>query len=91
MKKTKIIATMWPAVESEEKIIQMYKNWINIIRFNFSHAEKENVKKIVAIIKKLNKAHITDKYVKGSTTITLAEVLNLNQLAAAASNNRYAC
>lgn len=60
MKKTKIIATMGPAVENEENIIKMYNEWINIIRFNFSHAQKENVKKIATIIKNLNERKITN-------------------------------
>lgn len=54
MKKTKIIATMWPAVEGEANIIKLYKSGINVIRFNFSHAQQEHVKKTVTTIEKLN-------------------------------------
>lgn len=54
MKKTKIIATIWPSTQSEEKILQMYESWINIIRFNFSHADYENSEKIANNIHKLN-------------------------------------
>lgn len=54
MKKTKIIATMWPATYDEEKILDLYEAWVNVIRFNFSHAQYENSKMIVERIKKLN-------------------------------------
>lgn len=54
MKKTKIIATIWPSTWEEEKIVEMYKNWVNMIRFNFSHADYENAQRVVDIITKLN-------------------------------------
>lgn len=55
MKKTKIIATVGPATESEEQLIALYNAGANIIRFNFSHANYENVSAIMARIRKLNK------------------------------------
>jgi pyruvate kinase len=54
MKNTKIIATIGPVTESEEQIIALYKAGINTIRFNFSHANHENSKKLADRIKKLN-------------------------------------
>ncbi len=54
MKKTKIIATVWPVTESEENLIQMYNSWVNIVRFNFSHATFAWAKPIADRIKKLN-------------------------------------
>jgi len=54
MKKTKIIATIWPSTNSEEKIIELYNAWINIIRFNFSHADYKWAKMTADLIKKLN-------------------------------------
>ncbi len=60
MKKTKIIATIWPATNSKEKLIELYNSWVNIIRFNFSHANYEETKKIVDLIKTLNKSWITN-------------------------------
>lgn len=54
MKKTKIIATVWPATESTEKLIEMYNAWVNIVRFNFSHATFDWAKPIADRIKKLN-------------------------------------
>lgn len=60
MKKTKIIATVWPSTNSEEKLIDLYDAWINIIRFNFSHADYEGARKTADMIKKLNKKWITN-------------------------------
>lgn len=60
MKKTKIIATVWPSTNSEEKLIDLYEAGINIIRFNFSHADYEWAKKTADLIKKLNKKWITN-------------------------------
>lgn len=54
MKKTKIIATVWPATNTEDKLIELYNAWVNIIRFNFSHADYEWAKKTADLIKKLN-------------------------------------
>lgn len=54
MKKTKIIATMGPAVESEANIINLYKSGINVIRLNFSHASQDSAKKVITTIQKLN-------------------------------------
>lgn len=54
MKHTKIIATIGPVTESEEQIEKLYNAWVNIIRFNFSHANHENSKKLADKIKKLN-------------------------------------
>jgi pyruvate kinase len=55
MKKTKIIATLGPATNNEKSLIQLYKAWVNIIRFNFSHANYDDAKKSIDMIKKLNK------------------------------------
>jgi pyruvate kinase len=38
-KRTKIIATVGPATASREMLEELYKQGINIIRFNFSHAD----------------------------------------------------
>lgn len=54
MKKTKIIATVWPATESEENLIKMYNAGVNIVRFNFSHATFDGARPIADRIKKLN-------------------------------------
>lgn len=60
MKNTKITATIWPATDNEENIIKLYEAGVNIIRFNFSHADYDNAKRIVDLIKKLNKSGKTN-------------------------------
>lgn len=36
-----IIATIWPATQSPERLKQLYDNWVRILRFNCSHASHE--------------------------------------------------
>lgn len=59
MKKTKIIATVGPATWAEDKLIALYKAGVNVLRFNFSHADYDNTAKVAAIVHRLNKAGIT--------------------------------
>ncbi len=54
MKKTKIIATVGPVTESSENLAALYDGGVNVLRFNFSHAEYGNVSKIVARVRELN-------------------------------------
>lgn len=54
LKKTKMIATIWPATWDEDKIIALYKSGINVLRFNFSHADYENAERVGKLVKKLN-------------------------------------
>lgn len=42
MRKTKIICTLGPAVDSDEKIRQLIENGMNAARFNFSHGTHES-------------------------------------------------
>lgn len=58
--KTKIVATMWPAIEKERDIIKVFKAGVQVIRFNFSHAKYDSTLKTVNIINKLNKEKITN-------------------------------
>ena len=53
-KKTKMIATIGPATWEEDKIIALYKAGINVLRFNFSHADYENAARVGKLVKKLN-------------------------------------
>ncbi len=55
-KKTKIVATLGPACDSYEMIEKLSIAGVNVFRINFSHAKHENVKKIIASIRKMNKA-----------------------------------
>jgi len=60
MKRTKIIATVWPATNSKKKLKQLYRAWVNIIRFNFSHANYEESWRIADIVKELNSSGETN-------------------------------
>ncbi len=59
IKKTKIIASIWPATWTEDKIITLYKAGVNVVRINFSHADYENAARITEIVHRLNKEGIT--------------------------------
>jgi pyruvate kinase len=52
--KTKIIATMGPAVAAEEKLRELIFAGIDACRINFSHGSYEEHEKVIDIIRKLN-------------------------------------
>lgn len=54
MRKTKIIATIGPSVGNEVMLKKLYDHGVNIIRFNFSHANYPLAQQHVDIIKNLN-------------------------------------
>ena len=54
-KRTKIIATIGPASKSLEVIHKLYKNGMNIVRVNMSHASLQDLNDISQIVSKLNK------------------------------------
>ncbi len=66
-KKTKIVATLGPACSSKEVIKDMIDAGVNVFRINFSHADYEDVKERIDIIRGLN-----DKF--GYTTAILADL-----------------
>ena len=39
-----IIATIWPATQSPEKLKQLYDNWVRMLRYNCSHSTHEQMK-----------------------------------------------
>jgi pyruvate kinase len=53
-KKTKIVATLGPACSSREVIKDMIDAGVNVFRINFSHADYEDVKERIDIIRSLN-------------------------------------
>jgi pyruvate kinase len=53
-KKTKIVATLGPACSSKEVIKNMIDAGVNVFRINFSHADYEDVKERIDIIRGLN-------------------------------------
>ena len=55
MKKTKIVATIGPASESEEVLRQLFTEGVNLARLNFSHGSHEEHKIKIDRIKKLRR------------------------------------
>ena len=53
-KKTKIVATLGPACSSREVIKKMIDAGVNVFRINFSHADYDDVKERIDIIRSLN-------------------------------------
>jgi len=54
MKMSKIIATMGPSIDSEEKVSALIDKGLNVLRLNFSHATPESALEIVKMLKKIN-------------------------------------
>ncbi|MGP1478999.1 MAG: pyruvate kinase [Capnocytophaga sp.] len=53
-KKTKIVATLGPATESPEIIKAMMKAGVNVFRINFSHADYDDVRTRIEMIRHIN-------------------------------------
>lgn len=56
MKKTKIVATIGPASESEEVLKELFENGLDVCRLNFSHGTHEEHQKKMDTIKKVREA-----------------------------------
>lgn len=56
MKKTKIVATHGPVIRGEEWLLKLYDAGVNIIRFNFSHAQHDSVREVLKIMRKNNRS-----------------------------------
>lgn len=54
LKKTKIVATLGPATDNKTIMHNMMKAGVNVFRINFSHADYEEVKMRVKMIRELN-------------------------------------
>src|SRR5690606_34884556 len=66
-KKTKIVATLGPACSSSEVLKDMIEAGVNVFRINFSHADYEDVRKKIEMIRKLDEEY-------GFTTGILADL-----------------
>ncbi|RXR34202.1 pyruvate kinase [Flavobacterium piscinae] len=66
-KKTKIVATLGPACSTKEVIKNMVDAGVNVFRINFSHADYDDVKERINIIRGLNEEF-------GYTTAILADL-----------------
>lgn len=53
-KKTKIVATLGPATSTKEVLREMMNAGVDVFRINFSHANYEDVKERIGLIRELN-------------------------------------
>ncbi len=53
--RTKIVATVGPACDTYEKLLDLVKAGVNVFRLNFSHGAHEDKKKIIEYIRQINK------------------------------------
>src|SRR5918998_216235 len=53
--RTKIVATVGPACDTYEKLLELVKAGVNIFRLNFSHGDHEDKARIIEHIRNINK------------------------------------
>lgn len=53
--RTKIIATIGPAIDSYEKMLELVRAGVNVFRLNFSHGSYESKLPVIEYIRKINK------------------------------------
>jgi pyruvate kinase len=56
-KKTKIVATLGPAISGKEMLLDLVATGVNVFRINFSHADYKNVANNIKSIRAINKEH----------------------------------
>ncbi|MEN9498067.1 MAG: pyruvate kinase, partial [Bacteroidota bacterium] len=54
-KRTKIVATVGPACDSYEQLLELVKAGVNVFRLNFSHGEHADKARIIQYIQEINK------------------------------------
>ncbi len=57
IKKTKIVATLGPATSTKKVLKAMVEAGVNVFRINFSHADYDDVKERIKMIRDLNKEY----------------------------------
>ena len=55
-KRTKIVATVGPASDTLEKLLELAKAGVNVFRLNFSHGSYESKKECIDFIRQINKS-----------------------------------
>ena len=50
-----IIATIWPATQSKDRLLSLYENWVRILRFNCSHATHEWMTTVMAAAREVER------------------------------------
>jgi pyruvate kinase len=53
--RTKIVATVGPACDTYEKLMELIRAGANVFRLNFSHGSQEDKRRIIGYIRKINK------------------------------------
>ena len=56
IKRTKIVATIGPACDTYDAMVDLVKAGVNVFRLNFSHGTQENKAEIISIIRKINES-----------------------------------
>ena len=56
LKRTKIIATIGPSTKSKNSILKLYKQGMNVVRVNMSHASHQELEEIVKNVRFINKS-----------------------------------
>jgi pyruvate kinase len=55
IKRTKIVATVGPACDTYDKLLDLVKVGVNVFRLNFSHGSHEDKARIIELIREINK------------------------------------
>jgi pyruvate kinase len=56
-KKTKIVATLGPAICGKEMLLDLVATGVNVFRINFSHADYKTVENNIKNIRAINQEH----------------------------------
>ena len=54
---TKIVATVGPACNSREKLVELVQAGVDVFRLNFSHGTHEDHRKVIEHVSHINKTH----------------------------------
>ena len=54
IKRTKIVATVGPACDNYDALVELVKAGVNVFRLNFSHGTQEDKAKIIAELRQMN-------------------------------------
>lgn len=52
--RTKIVATVGPACDTYDKLLELVRTGVNVFRLNFSHGSHEDKAKIIEYIRTIN-------------------------------------
>lgn len=66
MKKTKIIATIRDTYD-QKQLIDIYNAWVNVVRFNFPHAQYDTTAPVIKLIHELNSKWLTNLWIMVDT------------------------